>query len=57
MFGLPDPMQSVGLQTGDTDMEMMHPPRLPIAANLNFGELADTYMLAYRGRDVELRLL
>ena len=50
-------MQSVGLQTGDTDMEMMHPPRLPIAANLNFGELADTYMLAYRGRDVDLRLL
>jgi hypothetical protein len=38
-------------------MELMHPPRLPIAANLKFGELADTYMLAYRGRDVELRLL
>jgi hypothetical protein len=26
-------------------------PRLPIAASLNFGELADAYMLAYRGRD------
>lgn len=33
-------------------MEMILPPRLPVAANLLFGELADAYMLAYRGRDV-----
>ena len=32
-------------------MEMTLPPRLPVAANLTFGELADAYMLAYRGRD------
>lgn len=33
-------------------MEMTLPPRLPVAANLTFGELTDAYMLAYRGRDV-----
>ena len=26
-------------------------PRLPVAASLTFGELADAYMLAYSGRD------
>ena len=32
-------------------METTQTPRLPVAASLTFGELADAYMLAYRGRD------
>jgi hypothetical protein len=32
-------------------METTLTPRLPVAASLTFGELADAYMLAYHGRD------